>query len=153
MLKIQDMAKNLMNGYIPKKEISIVYYYILEDANFHTENTYLTRNGKFGLFEVHRYPGGNVYVPKSYGKPYAEELYKEYTNAGGKTWDIDLTLPVTKKKKTKQNFRMIDGKRFDFVWKSTKGKQPLYDIVNKMPVAKKHRITQETDGYILWVER
>lgn len=84
----QDTAKKLMMGWIPKEQLSIVYYYILEDANFHDLNKKLTAKGLFGSFDVTKYPSGNVYTPNSYGTDYAEKLYRDYIKAGGKTWDI-----------------------------------------------------------------
>jgi hypothetical protein len=89
-MKIDNKAHSLMQGdWFPKKgkRLSILYYYILEDANFHTLNSKLTMLGHFGSFRVSRYETGNVYTPNSYGTEYAEKRFKEYRRLGGRTWE------------------------------------------------------------------
>lgn len=69
--------------------VSIVYYYIFEDANFHTLNEQMTRKGLYGPFKQNRYDDGKVISsPKSYGKSYVEYNYKEYKKSGGRTWEL-----------------------------------------------------------------
>lgn len=90
VLEIERKARQLMdNGlYNLPKKLSIIYYYIFEDANFHTLNNELTRKGVFGEVKVTQYVNGTVYSPKSYGTPYAERLYRDYKKSGGRTWQL-----------------------------------------------------------------
>jgi hypothetical protein len=85
--KIEDFASALMSGmHIPStKKISILYYYILEDANYHSLNTQLTKNGNYGEYTIR---SSGIYVPKSYGSDYAEYLFKKYREEGGRTWNL-----------------------------------------------------------------
>lgn len=87
---IETQARNLIGGmHIPHtQKISILYYYIFQDANYHELNTRLTKNGNFGEFEVHHYELGDVYVPKNYGTDYATKKFKDYQKAGGRTWQL-----------------------------------------------------------------
>lgn len=55
------------------KEISYLQYHILEDANYHTLNQTLE--------ELKVFKKGESYSS-------SEEKFKEYSDKGGKTWDI-----------------------------------------------------------------
>lgn len=84
VINIQNKAKELMEidntrlstrtkllKDIKKGSLDIIYYYILEDANYHTLNTDLEDKGAFK-------------------KPYGEdtEIFEDYRKKGGKTWMI-----------------------------------------------------------------
>lgn len=56
-----------------KGKIPIIYYYIFEDANFHSLNK--------ALEDLNRFEG-------EYGSVDAEEQWKAYRKAGGRTWDL-----------------------------------------------------------------
>ena len=87
--KIEYNARKLMNGYIPKGRIPIVYFYILQDANFHPLNEQLTRTGKYGPFTQKQYDDGEIISnPKAYGSNYADNMMKEYFRAGGRTFEL-----------------------------------------------------------------
>lgn len=92
ILKIENRARRLMRmspsglRKLKGKRISPLFYHILEDANYHNENTILTKLGVYGKVEINRYPNGNVYSPKDYGK--YSDIYKEYRKQGGKTYDL-----------------------------------------------------------------
>ena len=56
---------------IKKNSLSMVYYYILEDANFHTENRVLT---EMGLFKTE--------------KESDSDIYNDYRRSGGRTYNL-----------------------------------------------------------------
>lgn len=85
---IMGMSPVQIKSRLKGRKLSILYFYILEDANFHNENGILTEMGVFGPFNIQYYPNGNVASPKSYGNDNAEKLWKEYRNAGGRTYDL-----------------------------------------------------------------
>lgn len=70
-----------VDGEIFKKEIAKkvkgklprFYYYIFQDANFHSLNQALESSGKF---------------EGEYGSDKAEADYAEYKNKGGRTWNL-----------------------------------------------------------------
>ena len=67
--RVERKARALMNGKYRKGEkLPLMYYDILEDANFHTLNNKLTKAGAFGPFETHHYDSGDIYVPKGSGE-------------------------------------------------------------------------------------
>lgn len=89
VMEIENFARNLMSGMnIKSKKISIIYYYILEDTNYHALNNKLTKNGNYGKFRMSRYPTTIIYSPSTYGSNYAERLYKDYRKSGGRTWEL-----------------------------------------------------------------
>ncbi len=56
-----------------KGKLPILFYYIFEDANYHTLNK--------ALEELKKFKG-------SYGSDEAERQWNEYRKAGGKTWNF-----------------------------------------------------------------
>jgi len=84
--RIEKKTRELMNTNLPPKgkRISIIYYYILEDANYHGLNRILTRNGNFGKFRQ----DGDIVTPLSYGSKHAESIFNAYQNKGGRTYDL-----------------------------------------------------------------
>ena len=79
-LEVEKYTNNIMNGMnvFHTARLSILYYYIFEEKNYHTLNNKLTVRGNFGKFRTTKYESGTVNVPLSYGTPYAEKLYKDY---------------------------------------------------------------------------
>ena len=76
--KIMQMNPIQLKQKLKGHKLSILYSYILEDANFHQENETLTRMGVFGAFTQTHYPDGTIISsPKSYGSDNAEKLYQE----------------------------------------------------------------------------
>jgi len=86
VVRVEGVARRLMAGRWRGKRLPMLYYYILEDANFHSLNRELTKKGVFGEFETHQYPSGDVVVPKSRAGDDAE--YREYRRLGGRTWEL-----------------------------------------------------------------
>jgi len=56
-----------------KGKLPMLYYYIFEDANYHTLNQ--------ALEEMNKFKG-------KYGSDESERQYNEYKQAGGKTWKL-----------------------------------------------------------------
>lgn len=54
-------------------KLPIIYYYILEDANYHTLNK--------GLEEIDKFKG-------KYGSDKSEDEYSKYRKNGGRTWNL-----------------------------------------------------------------
>jgi len=82
--KIMAMTSEELTKNFKGKKLPFIYYDILEDANFHAENDRLTKMGVFGKFETHKYPTGNIRVPKEIN----DEPYNQYKKLGGKTWQL-----------------------------------------------------------------
>lgn len=63
---VQEISKT-----VKPQSLDIIYYYIFEDANFHTLCEGLNQIGAF---------------KKPYGQD--NEIYQEYRKLGGKTWQL-----------------------------------------------------------------
>lgn len=87
---IEKKGIKLMDGQIPEGKVDMIYYYILEDANFHGENNILTKKGKYGSFETKKSSyGQEYYIPDAYAiDSQARADYNKYSELGGRTYNL-----------------------------------------------------------------
>ena len=69
-----NVYKNEIRKKISQKSIDPIYFSILEDANFHSLNKALEEIGAF--------------KKKFEGDEKDEEIYNDYKNSGGRTWNV-----------------------------------------------------------------
>lgn len=73
---VKSIYRNELKDELEKlniRELSILYYYIFEDANYHTLNQ--------ALEELGIYKG-------TYGSEKAEQMWQKYRTKGGRTWRL-----------------------------------------------------------------
>lgn len=84
--KVEAKARSLMGGKWNGEKLPMLYYRILEDANYHTLNNKLTKAGAFGEFrEEDDGRGGKFYVPTNYGN---DDAFEKYRAEGGRSWEL-----------------------------------------------------------------
>jgi len=88
--EIRIMSNEKIKREFKGKKLSLLYYHIFEDANYHSLNDLLSKLGVFGKFKRSIAPITKevYYTPADYGRKGDNEDYEDYRSAGGKTWDI-----------------------------------------------------------------
>lgn len=84
--KIEMISHDVMRSSIEDikkkyKKLPIVVYHVLEDANYHTKNTMLTRAGLFRSFTDNK----DYATPNNYSK--GDKPFIKYRREGGKSWE------------------------------------------------------------------
>ena len=81
------VCRSSINELKKRKRIPLVIYHILEDANHHTLNSVLTKEGFFGEYLTGKeyHSTRKYYVPRRYS--WGNKKFKQYRMNGGTTWE------------------------------------------------------------------